>query len=202
MRPSPNCASPSFSVICAANFCSSAISASVETLLAFPLLRPLQRRHGVVRPDALEIRMSVGRARHQPLRGSLGDGDCGGRGQRACDREDGEPIHLFPPADAESLPRPVGRCGANCASSADARVRPRNLRDDRWETTGVYRFGSGAWPSAPAAIPALTMTPRARRAAGSIGGSMVARRASCRSMNAVSRSSRHQPPRASSRIIS
>src|SRR6185436_10859195 len=33
MNPSPNCASPSFSVIWAANFCSSAISASVSVFL-------------------------------------------------------------------------------------------------------------------------------------------------------------------------
>ena len=31
-----------------------------EPLFAFPLLRALQRRHGVVRPDALKVRMPVG----------------------------------------------------------------------------------------------------------------------------------------------
>ena len=32
-----------------------------ERLLAFPLLRPLQRRHRVVRPDALEVGVAVRR---------------------------------------------------------------------------------------------------------------------------------------------
>ncbi len=46
-----------------------------ELRLPFPLLRPLQRRHGVVRPDALKIGMAVRRARQPGRLRADGDGD-------------------------------------------------------------------------------------------------------------------------------
>jgi len=68
MKPSPNWASPSFSVILTATFWSSAISASVRRALPSHCFgRSLQRRHRVVRPHTLKVRMPVGRFVRAPI---------------------------------------------------------------------------------------------------------------------------------------
>ena len=64
-----------------------------EAILAFPLLRTLQRRHGVVRPDALEVGMSVRRPAGGMRRSRPGDGRSavGGRLGAQRDRGAGQP---------------------------------------------------------------------------------------------------------------